>query len=156
MGLDQPANGPGGEFAVSVRGIRRPGPDTKFRIDLDRWKRQGRDLDLYLRENLCPACREEVGNTVEDQELDWVNPETGEVRRLNAVWGRLITCCGQQPDFINATTPLTTAIFRVLLANGNTPTSPAELHERIGRGSPTTILRLLLTGTLFGVTPVDL
>lgn len=141
---------------MSVRGLRRPGIDTKFHLDSERWKRRGRGLTLYLRESLCPACREEIGEEVEDQELDWVNPETGEVRRLNALWGRLLTCCGQQPDFIDASTPLTTAIFRVLLANGNTPTSPAEFYERIGRGSPMAILRLLLSGALYGVTPVDL
>jgi hypothetical protein len=136
--------------------LRRPSVDTKFHIDLERWRRHGRDFDLYLRDNLCSACRQEVEQGVEDRELDWVSPETGEVRRLNAVWGRLITCCGQQPDFIDASTPLTTAIFRVLLANGNTPTSPVEFYERIGRGSPMTILRILLGGTLFGVTPVEL
>lgn len=141
---------------MAIRELRRPGIDTKFHIDLGRWKAHGRDFDLYLRDNLCPACREEMGREAEDQEQDWVDPETGEVRRLNALWGRLITCCGQQPDFIDASVPLTTAIFRVLLANGNTPTSPVEFYERIGRGSPMTILRLLLTGTLFGVTPVDL
>ena len=137
-------------------GIRRPAIDTKFHIDLARWKAHGRDFNLYLRDSLCPACHEGIVAEQEEQELDWVDPETGEVRRLNALWGRLIICCGQQPDFIDDNTPLTTALFRVLLANGNTPTSPAEFHERIGRGSPMTILRLLLTGTLFGVTPVDL
>ena len=75
-----------------------------------------------------------------------MDPDTAEVRRVDALWGRVITCCSQQPDFITPTTPLSEAIFRALLAGGNTPLSPREMHERIGKSDPETILRLLSTG----------
>ncbi len=48
----------------------------------------------------------------------------------------------QRDDFITPRTSLVDAVFRVFLANQNTPLTPIELGERIGR-PPMTILRTL-------------
>jgi len=52
---------------------------------------------------------------------------------------------------------LTTAIFRVLIANGNTPLSAVEIHERIGRSDPQTLLRILRAHQMrarYGIKPI--
>jgi|PlaIllAssembly_1097288.scaffolds.fasta_scaffold534904_2 hypothetical protein len=131
---------------MSLQRLRKPGVDTKFVIDLGWWDRVGRDFNLYLRSTLCPSCRSEIADETQLKDFDFVDPDTAEVRRVDALWGRVITCCSQQPDFITPTTPLSEAIFRALLAGGNTPLSPREMHERIGKSDPETILRLLSTG----------
>jgi hypothetical protein len=47
------------------------------------------------------------------------------------------------------------AVFRVFLANQNTPLTPTELGERIGR-QPMTILRTLAGGTVYkGLRPTQ-
>ena len=49
--------------------------------------------------------------------------------------------------------PLVHAVFRVFLADGNTPLSPTELAERLGRPAPT-ILRTLSTPRVYkGIRP---
>ncbi len=141
---------------MSLKRLHRPTVDTRFVIDLSWWDRMGRDFQLYLRSSLCANCRSEIEDGSELKELDFVDPETGEVRRVGALWGLLITCCSQQPDFITPSTPLSEAIFRALLASGNTPLSPREMHERIGKSDPETILRVLTGGqTTYGIVMHD-
>jgi len=138
-------------------GVRSAVPDvqTKFCIDLNWWALMGRDFHLFLRDSLCAGCQMEVGETTELRQLDWVDQKTGEVRRVDALWGRLITCCSRKSEWITSSTPLMTAIFRVLLANGNVPMSPTEIHEKIGKSNPLTILRVLTSGqSRYGIVPV--
>ncbi len=142
---------------MSLKRLHRPTIDTKFVIDLSWWNRVGRDFHFYLRSSLCPSCRTEADDQSESKQLDFVDPETAEVRRVDALWGRIITCCSQSPDFITPSTPLTEAVFRALLASGNTPLSPTEMHERIGKSDPQTILRVLTAGqTTYGIVVSDL
>ncbi|MGD9146739.1 MAG: hypothetical protein PVI80_14335, partial [Anaerolineae bacterium] len=47
-----------------------------------------------------------------------------------------------KPDYINARTPVTTAVFRTFLANGNEPLTSEELGEQLNR-PPATILRTI-------------
>ena len=127
--------------------LRRPTVETKFHIDMAWWTQQGRDFHVYLRSVLCSNCRENLDEEASRRELDWVDPETAEVRRLNVLWGRIITCCSQNPDYITPATPLKEAVFRALLASANTPMSPIELRDRIGKGTPEQILQILVYGS---------
>jgi transcriptional regulator GlxA family with amidase domain len=52
----------------------------------------------------------------------------------------LISHCARQPDYLTPQTSLVNAVFRVFLANSNTPMSPLELAERLGK-PPRMILR---------------
>jgi len=52
----------------------------------------------------------------------------------------LITHCAKQPGFIRDRTTMVDGVFSILLANGNTPMTPVELAELLGK-SPTTILQ---------------
>lgn len=63
------------------------------------------------------------GEGVADDVLDWVDPLTAEVQPVNGLQHVLIEHCAKQPDFLAPGTPLVDLIFRVFLANGNTPLS---------------------------------
>jgi hypothetical protein len=78
---------------------------------------------------------------VTDQ-VDWVDPETAEVQRVDGLQNILITHCARQRTFITQQTTLVDSVFRLLLANGNTPLTPEELAEQLGRDSQL-ILRTL-------------
>lgn len=133
----------------------KPDLETKFHIDFSWWEREGRDLRVYLQSHLCSECKTIYTNHRGSEEVDWIDPETAEVTRVDALWQSLRTHCQQRPDFITETTPLTEAVFRAFLANGNTPLSAIELHEILGSRTPETILRTLGGRKVYrGIRPV--
>lgn len=134
----------------------KPTVDTKFHIDFGWWEKQRRDFRLELHSQLCEECRAKYPNHKEAQLVDWVDAETAEVRRVDALWQSLMTCCRGKPDYITEHTPLATAVFRVFLANGNAPLSPRELHQALGRRTPELILQTIGGPRVYhGVRPVD-
>lgn len=138
--------------------IKRIKPDinTKFHIDMAWWQKSRRNLRRFLYDAYCSECKDHSGDLNGTEELDYVNPRTGEVRRMSMLWGRLVAHCSEQDDYITLDTPLTVAMFRTLLANGNEPLSPVELCERIGKSDPETVLRVLSGRTIYyGIMPVD-
>ncbi len=76
--------------------------------------------------------------------IDWVDPETAEVQQVDGVQHVLINHCAKLEDFVTNHTSLVDAVFRTLLANGNTPLTPEELSMRLGR--PATTILMTLTG----------
>ena len=133
----------------------KPNLETKFHIDFDWWDREGRDLRVYLQSHLCPECKVTYSNHRGSEEVDWIDPDTAEVTRVDALWQSLRTHCSQRPDFITENIPLTDAVFRVFLANGNAPLSPIELHEILGRYTSEVILRTLGGRRIYqGIRPV--
>jgi hypothetical protein len=62
-----------------------------------------------------------------------VDPESAEVRQLDGLQNTLIIHCAQQPGFLDEHTALVDAIFRLLLANANTPITAEELGARLNR-----------------------
>jgi hypothetical protein len=138
-----------------VRWIK-PDLETKFHIDFDWWEGKGHDLRVYLQSHLCSECKAIYANHRGNREVDWIDPDTAEVTRVDALWQSLRTHCHQRPDFITETTPLIDAIFRVFLANGNKPLSAIELRDILGRSTPETILRTLAGRTIYnGIRPVQ-
>ncbi len=131
----------------------KPTLDTKFHIDYDWWDREGRELRVYLLSHLGEEQRAFFSENRDTEEIDWVDPETAEVRKVDALQ-RALREASQRPDFITAHTSLVDAVFRVFLANDNTPLTPIELGERIGR-PPMTILRTLTGANVYkGLRPV--
>jgi predicted AAA+ superfamily ATPase len=74
--------------------------------------------------------------------VDLVDQETAEVHQVDGLQHLLITRYARSEDFITETTSLIEGIFRLLLANGNSPLTPEELADRLGR-PPRTILQTL-------------
>jgi hypothetical protein len=120
----------------------KPTVDTKFHIDFDWWEEKGHNFRVHLFSNLCKGCQERYRNYQETDLIDWIDPNTAEVTQVDGLWHALRTCCSLKPEYVDTTTPLTTAVFRTFLANGNEPLSVAELGARLHR-SPALILRTI-------------
>jgi hypothetical protein len=123
-------------------GWTKPTVDTKFHIDFDWWEQAGMNFRVHLLSHLCADCRVRLRDYRQAELIDWVDAETGEVTRVDGLWHSLRAHCSLKPDYVDDTTPVTTAVFRVFLANGNEPLSPRELGERLHR-SPEAILRTI-------------
>ncbi|MCD4686365.1 MAG: hypothetical protein K8S97_10550 [Anaerolineae bacterium] len=129
--------------------------ETQFHIDYEWWDREGRELRVYLLSHLTPEQRGLfAGQTDASAEnIDWVDPVTAEVRKIDPLQ-RALHEASQGEDFITPRTSLVDAVFRVFLANDNTPLTPIELGERIGR-PPMTILRTLAGRNVYkGIRPI--
>ncbi len=132
----------------------RPTLETRFHIDYDWWKRADRELDVYLRSHLCPDHQQALAGAEASVVFDHVDPRTGEVRQVAGMQQILMSHCSHLPDYIGPQSTLVDAVFRTLLANGNTPVSSIELGEALHRPPPT-ILRTLSSPRVYkGIRPV--
>lgn len=131
----------------------RPTLQTKFWIDFEWWSQSDRDWRVLLQSLLCPIHQVVFAEAAEGQMVDWVDPETAEVKQVDGLQHVLITHCAREPGFITEHTALVDAIFRVFLANGNVPLTPVELAAQLNRPAET-ILRTLTGGRVYrGVRP---
>ncbi|MCC6801800.1 MAG: hypothetical protein IT319_02860 [Anaerolineae bacterium] len=133
----------------------KPTLDTTFHIDYSWWNRaEGEDLHTYLLSHVAPEQRERLSQNTDERTIDYIDPETGEVSQLDELQLAL-QLAAREPDFINPHTSVVDSIFRVFLANGNTPMTPKELGDAIGR-SPTVILKTVSGGRVYkGIRPVE-
>jgi hypothetical protein len=129
---------------VEVRRISlvKPTLKTCYHIDFDWWKQNDRDWRVYLRNYLCPEHQAAFAEIETTEMVDWVDPETAEVQRVDGIQSILISHCAKQQTFITHQTTLVDSIFRLFLANGNTPLTPEELALQLGR-DPITILKTI-------------
>ncbi|MEN6410458.1 MAG: hypothetical protein ABFD44_12180 [Anaerolineaceae bacterium] len=133
----------------------KPTTQTPFHIDFDWWKQHDNNWHVYLRGCLCEEHRKSFENAPSDVMIDWIDPETARVTRLDGLQLTLINHCAQQPDFITPHTTLVDAIFRSFIASKNFPASPAELSEKLGRPAET-ILRTIAGPTIYrGLRPFN-
>jgi len=114
----------------------KPTLDTQFQIDYDWWEREKNDLRAYMITHLPAEMREKFADSDEDAVVDYIDPDTGEVFQLDEL-GLAIQEAAKAEDFINPQTSLVDSVFRVFLANGNTPRTPKELEEDTGRDART-------------------
>ena len=132
----------------------KPTLDTKFHIDFSWWQKQGNKFKAQLRSHACPECLADYEDE-EGQTFDWVDPETGEVFEIDLLWHLVYKHCSEDPDFIENTMPLTTAIFRAFIANNNSPLTAAEIHHWVMQKSPSLILRTIGGHNVYqGIRPV--
>ncbi|GAP06496.1 hypothetical protein ATHL_01350 [Anaerolinea thermolimosa] len=133
----------------------KPTSQTPFHIDFDWWKSQDNNWRVYLFGYLCPEHQKAFSESSLNIQVDWVDKETAEVTTVDGLQHTLITHCARQPDFVTKNTSLVDAVFRIFLANGNSPLTPEELAKMIGR-PPETILRTLAGTTVYkGIRPVQ-
>jgi hypothetical protein len=125
---------------------------TPFHIDLDWWRRHERNLGRFLSEIL----GEDEPDLPTDSAIDYIDPHTAEVQQLDPLWVKVLVQRAHQPDYITSATPLTSAVLRAFIENRNQPMTPIQLHKRINRTSPETVLRVLKTAQLrYGIFPVE-
>lgn len=122
-----------GRFGITV--------NTKFHIDHTWWDSSGLDYRTYLYQQLCEECRQRFTSPVGTECVDWIDPETAEVRKVDALMECLKTTCTHHSDFIDDSLPLTAACFRVFLANQNMPLSSNELSEIFNQTTSVSPLR---------------
>jgi hypothetical protein len=135
--------------------LMRPTTETKFHIDMDWWEDQGRNLRFHVYNRLCSECKALYSSYQDAGEVDWIDDQTAEVTRVDALRHTLRTCCSTKSDYITEDTPFAEAIFRVFLANGNSPLSPLELHQLLDRRPSATILRMLSAARIYnGIRPI--
>lgn len=122
--------------------LLKPNAQTPFHIDFDWWKQNERDWQVFLRSLLCAEHQQAFADAEADTLIDWVDPETAEVKAVDGVQNALMTHCALLPDFLTERTALVEAVFRTFLSNGNAPLSAEELSARLGRPAET-ILRTI-------------
>lgn len=126
----------------------KPNLETPYHIDFEWWKQHDSNWRVYLHNCLCPEHQESFPETDEDSWIDWVDPQTAEVRRIDGLQNILINHCAKQPDFITHNTAMVDAVFRALLAAGNIPMNSVELSVNIGKPAEM-ILRTLSGGRVY-------
>ena len=122
--------------------LLKPTATTPFHIDFNWWKTNERDWHIFLRSLLCPEHQEAFAEIDEGGMIDWIDPQTAEVKPVDGVQHALMSHCALLPEFIDARTAMVEAVFRIFLVNGNTPMSTDELSKRLGRPADT-ILRTI-------------
>src|SRR5512137_982183 len=111
----------------------KPTVQMPFHIDFDWWRAHDENWHIALTDIVCAEHQAEFKNMSDGQLIDWVDPETAEVRQMDGLQYVLIQHCARQAGFLDEHTVMVEAIFRVLLANGNTPMSSEELAVRLKR-----------------------
>lgn len=135
---------------------KRPSLQTKFHIDFDWWRQNNKDIRVAVRGQLCRDCQARYPDHRNTEAVDWVDPETAEVVRTDALLQCLRSECSRKPEFISSANTLVTNVFRIFLLNGNQPLTPAELREHMPWVSVEAILRTLAGSTVYmGIRPAD-
>jgi len=120
----------------------KPTLQTPYHVDFNWWSQNDRNWRVYLRNYLCPEHQKAYESIEADDEVDWIDPETAEVHRVDGIQNTLITHCAKADTFITQYTTLVDSVFRLFLASGNAAQTSIELGEHLGR-DPKTILRTL-------------
>jgi len=115
--------------------LLKPNINTPFHIDFDWWKQNERDWHVFLRSLLCAEHQEAFADVEAGGTIDWIDPQTAEVKPVDGIQHVLMSHCGVLPEFLNERTAIVEAIFRTFLTNGNIPLSADELGKRLGRSA---------------------
>ncbi|MCW5874336.1 MAG: hypothetical protein KIS88_06780 [Anaerolineales bacterium] len=130
----------------------KPMPDTPFQIDFDWWRDNDREWRVYLRGLLGSEQEASVADISGEEQVDWVDPATGEVSRVNILQFLLMGHYASHGAEEGGS--LVESIFRAFLMNGNQPLSSEELGELLGRPAQT-ILRTISGARVYrGIRPV--
>jgi hypothetical protein len=122
----------------------KPTVQTPFHIDFTWWKQYDNNWRVYLMSCLCPEHQLSLENADQNVFVDWIDPETAEIQQVDGLQNILINHCAKLDGFVTTQTSLVDSVFRILLANGNSPLTPDELSQRLNR--PATTILLTLTG----------
>ena len=134
--------------------LLKPNSKTPFHIDFEWWKQNEGDWHVFLRSFLCPEHQEAFANVEEGELIDWIDPQTAEVKPVDGVQHALITHCAQLPDFVNQRTAVVEAIFRIFLANGNIPMSAEDLSVKLGKPADTILRTIAGVRVYRGLRPI--
>jgi hypothetical protein len=126
----------------------KPTIEMPFHIDFDWWRANDENWHVALLSMLCPEHQASFTSLAGGQMVDWVDPETAEIHQMDGLQHILIQHCARQEGFLDEHTVMVEAIFRTLLANGNTPMSAQELAVRLNRPADI-ILKTIAGGRVY-------
>ncbi len=122
---------------------------SRWFIDVGWYQRSNRSFSLQLQNYLCAKCRKKLGQDLSAVPLKKLLKTIGD-------------CCADTPGFISQKLPIMENLFRLFLADGNTPLSIEEIREklveRLGdtyRTSPEILSRLLAKDYYYGLRQVQ-
>lgn len=132
----------------------QPMISTFFHIDWDWFERNNLSAIGMIRHQLSQTYQERFADGLKVKEIDYVDPETAEVLRIDNMREAILAHCQWEPDYISTEMPLAQSIFRIFLANNNQQQTVIQLAERLGRRDTRTILRALTaSGVQYGIVP---
>lgn len=131
----------------------KPTLNTPFHIDFEWWQQNDNNWRIYLHSCLCEEHQAVYSDIEQNSFIDWIDPLTAEVKPIDSLQNILVNHCAKQPGFVTTNTTLVDAVFRIFLANGNTPMTPIQLAQLTGKPAET-ILRTLSGPTVYkGIRP---
>ncbi len=136
--------------------LLKPTAKTPFHIDFEWWKKNERDWHVFLRSLLCTEHQETFAEMDEGGMIDWIDPQTAEVKLVDGIQHALMSHCALLPEFSDARTAVVEAVFRIFLVNGNTPMSAEELAGRLGRPADTILKTIAGPRVYRGLRPYQL
>ncbi len=95
-------------------------PDPAYVIDVSTLERSGKSFPYALSSRLCetcPGCEAASGD------------EPKALRTPSELMKHIAQNCSQQPDYLLSSTPITEAVFRLLVANSNRPMKLSRLQS---------------------------
>ncbi len=135
------------------RSLVKPTVDTPFHIDFDWWKQNDNDWKVYLMSCLCQTHQDAFAELNPEDVVDSIDPVTAEVRAVDALQHALMSHCAKQDDFVTDHTSLVDGVFRLFVANGNSPMTPAEISDKIHRPADVIIKTLAGMKVYKGIRP---
>ena len=133
----------------------KPTIETPFQIDFNWWKSHDQNWRVYLQSYLCTDHKQIFSGEIDSMTIDWIDPDTGEVKTVDGIEHTLMTHCAKQPEFLTEHTALVNSVFRIFLSNGNLPLTCAQLSSITGK-SADTILRTLTGIQVYkGIRPIQ-
>ncbi len=133
----------------------KPSLQTRFHIDFDWWRQNENDWHVHLSGLLCAEHKDTFASMKSGAMIDFIDPETAEVRPMDGLQQIILSHCARQADFVTGQTQLVEGVFRTFLANGNSPLTPTELAERLGRPANTILVTLSGVRVYKGIRPVQ-
>jgi len=132
----------------------KPTIDTPFHIDFEWWQQNDNNWRVFLLGQQCPTHQLVSADQAENVVIDFVDPVTAEVKKVDGLLHTLLTHCSKQDDFISSSSSMTSTVFRIFLANNNQPLTPAQISKMISRPAAT-ILATLSGPTVYkGIRPI--
>ena len=136
------------------KAILKPTVDTEFHIDYEWWERNKTDYRSYMVTHLPSESQQDFLDNTNDVIMDFVDPVTAEVRRHDPL-GYALSQAAQAPDFINLQLSLVDSVFRVFLANRNSPLTPKDLAAKTGRSASVILKTIGGVRVYRGIRPIQ-
>jgi len=132
----------------------KPTLRTRYHVDFAWWQKNENDWHVHLTGLLCSEHREMFTGLKAGELVDFVDPETAEVRPMDGLQHIILTHCARRDDFVTGQTSMVEAVFRTFLANGNSPLTAQELADRLGRPANTILVTLSGVRVYKGIRPI--